>query len=131
MTTDPLADFLTQLRNANQAGKRTVKCPFSKLKSNVARVLKHEGYISSYETEREGNKQWLVVSLKASSPKSRPMVGLRRISRPGRRVYVGAGNLPRVLGGLGIAIVSTPQGVMADHEARKRNAGGELLCHVW
>jgi small subunit ribosomal protein S8 len=127
--TDPIADMLTRIRNGSQALLPEVEMKTSKLKESVARVLKREGYIADCSVEGQP-RGLLKLKLKYSGRKG-VIVGLRRISRPGLRRYVGATEIPRVLGGLGVAILSTPQGVMSGHEARQQNVGGELLCYVW
>ena len=128
--TDPIADMLTRIRNANVAKHDTVKIPFSKIKESLANILKSEGYINSFEVKEEGTKKDIVVSLKYMDGEA-VIKGLRRISKPGRRVYTSVESLPKVLGGLGIAIVSTPKGVITDKECRKHSVGGEVLCYVW
>ena len=129
--TDPIADMLTRLRNANSAYHDTVSMPSSKLKVNIAEMLKAEGYIAGYEvTDAEVGKT-LTLSLKYGANRQRAIQGLRRISKPGLRVYVGADELPRVLRGLGIAIISTSKGVMTDKKARQAHVGGEVLAFVW
>ena len=129
--TDPIADFLTRLRNANAAGKPEFGVPYSRLKAEVAGVLKREGYIADFYAEKRPNGiQDLKVQLKVLG-KERAIVGIRRISRPGLRNYRGAAKMPRVLGGMGISIVTTSRGVMTGHEARKQNVGGEVLAYVW
>ena len=128
--TDPIADMLTRIRNGNMAKHTEVKVPFSKIKESMANILKNEGYITSYEIKEEGNIRDIVVTLKYMDGDA-VIKGLKRISKPGRRVYTSVENLPKVLGGLGIAIVSTPQGVITDKECRKHNVGGEVLCYVW
>lgn len=129
--TDPIADFLTQVRNANQAGKAEVNLPYSRLKAELAGVLKREGYIADFYAEKQENGlQRLKVQMKQMG-KERPIVGIRRISKPGLRNYCGAQEMPRVLGGMGISIVTTSKGVMTGHEARKRGVGGEILAYVW
>jgi small subunit ribosomal protein S8 len=131
--TDPIADMLTRIRNANVAMHDEVKMPSSKQKEALAALLKKEGYIEGYEiaenTGRPGST--LTVTMKYSPERARTISGLRRVSKPGLRVYSGSREVPRVLGGLGVAIVSTSQGLMSDREARKRNVGGEILCEVW
>lgn len=132
--TDPIADMLTRLRNGNQAYHDQVAIPYSKLKANIAEVLKAEGYIASWSVEEPaegavGRK--LVVELKYGQNRERSLAGLRRVSKPGLRVYAKAPELPRVLGGLGVAIVSTSQGLLTDRQARKRGVGGEVLAYVW
>ena len=129
--TDPIADMLTRLRNANSAYHDTVSMPSSKLKVNIAEMLKAEGYIAGYEvTDAEVGKT-LTLSLKYGANRQRAIQGLRRISKPGLRVYAGADELPRVLRGLGIAIISTSKGVMTDKAARAQHIGGEVLAFVW
>ncbi len=131
MMTDPIADMLTRIRNANLAGKRNVAIPGSKLKAEVARLLFEEGFIESSDVEYAGPQATLTLNLKYGTDRERVIKGLRRVSTPGRRVYRRAGELPRVRGGLGIAIVSTSQGLLVDREARRRRLGGEVLCEVW
>jgi small subunit ribosomal protein S8 len=131
--TDPIADMLTRIRNANVAMHDTVKMPSSKLKEALAAVLLSEGYIAGYRannaTERPGRT--LEIQMKYTRERTRTISGIRRVSKPGLRVYVGSDKLPRVLGGLGVAVLSTSQGLMTDREARRRGVGGEVLCHVW
>jgi len=131
--TDPIADMLTRLRNANVAFHDDVAMPSSKLKEALARILQNEGYITGYtvtdEPERPGKT--LTIRMKYSADRRRTISGLKRVSRPGLRVYRAAEGVPRVLGGMGIAIVSTNQGLMTDREARRRRVGGEVLCQVW
>ena len=128
--TDPMADMLTRIRNGNIAKHSEVKIPFSKIKESMASILKNEGYIANYEIKEEGTKKDIAVTLKYMDGET-VIKGLKRISKPGRRVYTSVENLPKVLGGLGIAIVSTPKGVITDKECRKHNVGGEVLCYVW
>lgn len=130
LITDPIADMLTRIRNAGRAGHETCEIPASRLKKNIADILVEEGYIQSVE-EKEGQVQGvLLVTLKYYDHK--PVIsGISRISKPGLRVYADAKNMPQVLGGLGIAIVSTSHGVMTDRKARKENVGGEVLAYVW
>ncbi|HEY8473851.1 MAG TPA: 30S ribosomal protein S8 [Natronosporangium sp.] len=132
--TDPIADMLTRLRNGNQAYHDQVSMPYSKLKANIAEVLKSEGYIASWSVEeppegKVGRK--LVITLKYGQNRERSLAGVRRVSKPGLRVYAKAQELPRVLGGLGVAIISTSQGLLTDRQARKRGIGGEVLAYVW
>jgi len=127
--TDPIADLLTRIRNASRALLPEIQLRHSKLKESVARVLKDEGYVTDCSVEGS-SKRILKVKLKYSGRKG-VIVGLRRISRPGLRRYVGAHEIPRVLGGLGVAVLSTPRGVMSGTEARKQKVGGEVLCYVW
>ena len=129
--TDPIADMLTRIRNALVARHDYTEMPASRVKLAVAQVLKKEGYIKDFEPRQDGEHPRLRVHL-AYSGKREPMItGLDRISKPGLRVYTGAGEIPRVYGGLGIAIISTPQGVMTGKDARVRGVGGEILCYVW
>ena len=128
--TDPIADMLTRIRNGNIAKHSEVKIPFSKIKESMASILKNEGYIANYEIKEEGTKKDIAVTLKYMDGET-VIKGLKRTSKPGRRVYTSVENLPKVLGGLGIAIVSTPKGVITDKECRKHNVGGEVLCYVW
>ena len=131
--TDPIADMLTRVRNANTAMHDEVKMPSSRKKEALAAILKKEGYIEDYEVTPNGDRpgSTLVVTMKYSPERARTISGLRRVSKPGLRVYKPATEVPRVLGGLGVAVVSTSQGLMTDREARKRNVGGEVLCFVW
>jgi small subunit ribosomal protein S8 len=130
--TDPIADMLTCIRNANTANLSSTEFPNSKLKHEVARVLLNEGFIEGFEVvNAETNKPRIRVDIKYISGKRRVITGIKRISKPGLRVYVGKHDLPRVLGGLGIAILSTPKGVMTDRECRKMGVGGEVLAYVW
>ena len=131
MQTDPLADFLTQIRNALRARKAEVRAPYSKMKAAVAEILKKDGYIEDFSLTKENDRPMLAIQLKYGPKHERAILGLRRISTPGRRRYVGARDIPRVLSGLGIAILSTSRGVLSGHEARKQNVGGELLAYVW
>ena len=131
MMTDPVADMLTRIRNANQALKESVSMPSSKLKEEVARILAAEGYIVGYDVSAEGSKKTLTITLKYAADRQRVITGLKRISRPGLRVYAGATELPRTQGGLGVTIVSTSQGLLSDSDARRRKLGGEVMCEVW
>ena len=131
--TDPMADMLTRLRNANQAMHDGVSMPSSKQKVALADVLKSEGYITDYtvgEAQR-GPGMELTIQLKYSPERQRVISGLQRVSKPGLRIYRKSGTIPRVLGGLGVAVVSTSRGLMSDREARRRRIGGEILCYVW
>jgi len=129
--TDPIADMLTRLRNANAAYHETVSMPYSKIKANIAEILQREGYIGDWKvTDAEVGKN-LEISLKYGPTRERSIAGLKRVSKPGLRVYARKGNLPRVLGGLGIAIISTSGGLMTDRQAVKRGVGGEVLAFVW
>jgi small subunit ribosomal protein S8 len=131
--TDPIADMLTRIRNANVAMHDEVRMPGSKQKLALAEVLRQEGYIADFSTESAttGPGDVLVIKMKYSPDRARTISGLRRVSKPGLRVYSKAEKVPRVLGGLGVAIVSTSQGLMTDREARSRKVGGEILCFVW
>jgi small subunit ribosomal protein S8 len=132
--TDPIADMLTRLRNANQAYHDRVSMPYSRIKANVAEVLKAEGYISTWAVEEPAEGiigKNLVIELKFGPNRERSLAGIRRVSKPGLRVYAKAPELPRVLGGLGVAIISTSQGLLTDRQARKRGVGGEVLAFVW
>jgi small subunit ribosomal protein S8 len=131
MLTDPVSDMLTRIRNANLALHEQVSMPSSTLKEEIARILASEGYIDGYEVKASGTRKTLEVKLRYASHRHRVIEGLRRVSRPGKRVYAGAGDLPRVNGGLGVAVVSTSQGLLADREARRRHLGGEVVCEVW
>ena len=128
---DPIADFLTRIRNAQMAKHDTVEIPHSKMKREVARILKEEGYITDFSEKGAGAEARLVVELKYSPDGQRAIRGLRRMSRPGRRVYRNRTNIPRVLDGLGVAILSTSQGILTDHAARRQGIGGEVLCFVY
>ncbi len=128
--TDPIADFLTRLRNASQAGLSEVLAPYSKIKYDIAKILKQEGYVSSVDLEKVGDFQNIKVVTKFVN-RAPAITGLKRVSKPGLRKYVGAKEVPRVLGGLGITILSTPKGVLSGREAKKENVGGELLAYVW
>ncbi|TCP53218.1 small subunit ribosomal protein S8 [Tamaricihabitans halophyticus] len=129
--TDPIADFLTRLRNANSAYHDEVVLPHSKLKANIAEILKREGYISGYRDEAGEKHPNLVVELKYGPNRERSIAGLRRVSKPGLRVYAKSTNLPKVLGGLGVAIISTSAGLQTDRQAKQNGVGGEVLAYVW
>lgn len=128
---DPIADMLTRIRNAHKARHRETDVPFSRLKSDLARVLQEEGYIEGFRVLEEGPRRIIRVALRYTEEGAPVVTGLQRASRPGRRSYTGAKDIPRVLGGLGISVLSTSQGVMSDREARRRHVGGEVLCNVW
>ena len=128
---DPIADFLTRIRNAGMARHETVVMPHSKVKAEMARILTEQGYVESFSERGEGAKKKLVVELKYDPDGRRAIRGLRRMSRPGRRVYRKQANIPRVLDGLGVAILSTSRGILTDHEARRVGIGGEVLCFVY
>ena len=130
--TDPIADMLTRIRNANTAKHDTVDIPSSKMKLAIADILVKEGYIAKYELIEDGSFKTIRVTLKYGADKNEKIItGLKRISKPGLRVYASAEELPKVLGGLGVAIISTNEGVMTDKEARQKNVGGEVLAFVW
>jgi small subunit ribosomal protein S8 len=129
--TDPVADFLTRVRNAINARHQKVDVPLSKLKLEIARILKEEGYISNFKPVEDEGRKNLRVYLKYASDNTSPISHLSRVSRPGCRVYVGHGEIPRVLGGLGINILTTPKGVMTGRQARKEGVGGEVLCEIY
>ena len=130
MMTDPIADMLTRIRNALMVGKEEVEIPGSKLKKEIARILKEEGFIEDYRVEENPVQDKIIIKLKYYKGES-VIRGLRRVSKPGRRVYVSKDELPNVLGGLGIAIISTSKGVMTNKQAKKLGIGGEYICDVW
>jgi small subunit ribosomal protein S8 len=127
---DPIADMLTRLRNAAGAAQSEFAMPYSKMKSEIAKILKKEGYIADYDLDTTGRHPQLKIRTRYVN-KTSAITGLKRVSRPGLRRYVGAGEIPRVLGGMGIAVLSTPRGILSGHEARKQNVGGELLAYIW
>ena len=129
--TDPIADMLTRVRNASSVNKETVSMPTSKKLVEIARILKEEGYIIDYEVIEGEPVGTLTITLKYGAKKEKTIRGLKRISKPGLRVYAGKDDLPRVLGGLGTAVISTSQGVMADRDARKAGIGGEVIAYIW
>jgi small subunit ribosomal protein S8 len=129
--TDPVADLLTRIRNANLAYKDELVAPVSKLSEALLRILQEEGYIEGYSREGEGVRQAFRIRLRYGPRRTRALSGLRRISKPGRRIYRGRDELPRVQGGLGVAIVSTSQGLMTDREAARKGVGGEIMAYVW
>ena len=129
--TDPVADFLTRLRNANSAYHETIKLPYSKLKANIAEILKSEGYVASVKVEDAEVGKTLIVDLKFGPNRERSIAGIKRVSKPGLRVYAKSTELPRVLGGLGIAILSTSSGLLTDRQAAKKGVGGEVIAYVW
>ncbi len=129
--TDPIADMLTRIRNANSASKPTATIPSSKKLIEIARIMKEEGYIEDYEVVPAKPQDELVVTLKYGPKKERTITGIRRISKPGLRVYAKKDELPRVLGGLGVAVISTSSGVMTDRDARKAGVGGEVIAYIW
>jgi small subunit ribosomal protein S8 len=130
-TTDPIADMLTRIRNASLARHRELTLPSSRIKREIARILVEEGFIESYATQQGGVQESLTVQLKYVEGRTPVVSGLKRISKPGLRVYARKTEIPRVLGGLGMAILSTSQGIMTGTQARKLNLGGEVLCYVW
>ena len=129
--TDPIADLLTRLRNANSAHHDTVLIPFSKLKSHIAEILQAEGYIAGWKVEDAVVGKNLIIELKYGPNRERALAGVKRVSKPGLRVYAKSTGLPRVLGGLGVAILSTSSGLLTDRQAAKRGVGGEVLAYVW
>jgi len=129
--TDPIADMLTRIRNANSAYHEELEMPYSKMKEQIAGILEREGYIGGYQVVEGSSYNLLRIRLKYGPNKEHVISGIKRISKPGRRVYSKGADLPRVLGGLGIAIVSTSQGLLTDKEARRRNLGGEVIAFVW
>ena len=131
MVTDPIADMLTRIRNANQNRAKTVSMPSSKMKEEIAKILKDEGFVEEFSIEENDVQNTLTLTLKYGQKKERVITGLKRVSKPGLRVYSKAEDLPKVLNGLGIAIISTPKGIMTDKKARKENVGGEVIAYVW
>ncbi|MDI3538449.1 MAG: small subunit ribosomal protein [Bacillota bacterium] len=129
--TDPIADMLTRIRNANMARHEVVEVPSSRMKKAIAEILKAEGFIRDYEYVDDNKQGILKIYLKYGPNKERVITDLKRISKPGLRVYVGRNEIPKVLRGLGIAILSTPRGIMSDKQARREGVGGEVLCYVW
>jgi len=129
--TDPIADMLTRIRNANTANHKTVDVPASRTKAAIARILHDEGFIDGFERLTEGPQGTIRIALRYGPEKEKVITGLRRISRPGLRVYTGKTEIPRVLGGLGLVIISTPQGIMSGKRAKKAGVGGEVLAYVW
>ena len=129
--TDPIADMLTRIRNANQMRYKEVEVPASKMKISIAEILKNEGYVADYKIKKNNVQDIIVLNLKYGQNTERVITGLKRISKPGLRVYAKAEELPRVLNGLGIAIISTSKGLMVDREARKESLGGEVLAYIW
>ena len=131
MLTDPVADMLTRIRNANKALQETVSMPSSTLKAEIARLLKEEGYIADYRVETGPSFDTLVVELKFGRNRERVITDLKRVSKPGRRVYAGKDRLPRVLGGMGTAVLSTSQGIVTSRRAQELGVGGEVVCFIW
>mgnify|MGYP002518153964 FL=1 len=130
VTTDPIADMLTRIRNANQQKHETVSIPYSNLKNELAKILKNEGFVTDFTVEEEGNKKNIVITLKYKG-NERVITGLKRVSKPGLRQYAKVNEIPKVLNGLGIVVLSTSQGLMTDKEARAKNIGGEVLAYIW
>ena len=128
---DVIADMLTRIRNANDAKHATVDIPASNMKKAIAEILVNEGYVSAFETIEDGKQGIIRVTLKYTGKKQKVLRGIRRVSKPGLRIYAGCEELPRVMRGLGIAIISTPKGIMTDKKARKENVGGEVLAFIW
>jgi small subunit ribosomal protein S8 len=131
MMTDPIADMLTRIRNAAGARKTNVAIPWSRPKEAIVRVLVGEGYLGGAEVEEEGGRRVLRVGLRYDEQRRPVISGIRRVSRPSLRIYVGAGDIPPVRGGFGVSLLSTPKGVLVDREARRQNVGGEVICSVW
>jgi len=131
MSTDPIADFLTRIRNAQSAGHKVVTIPASKLKKEITKILYDQGYILSYKFDKDGNSEFIKIALKYDDKNLPVIKKLERISKPGLRKYAGVENMPKVLNGMGIAILSTSKGVMTDKQARKENVGGEILCYIY
>jgi small subunit ribosomal protein S8 len=131
--TDPIADMLTRIRNANSSQKESVRMPGSKLKESLAKILEKEGFIAGYKviSTPDNPGTTLEIHMKYAADRTRTIGGIKRISKPGLRIYARADKMPRVLGGMGVAVVSTSHGLMTDREARQRHLGGEVLCHVW
>lgn len=129
--TDPIADMLTRIRNANTVGHETVEIPASKMKKAIAEILKEEGYLTDFEVIEDDKQGMIKVTMKYGANKEKVISGIKKISKPGLKVYAKAGEVPKVLGGLGIAIVSTSKGIVSDKEARKLGVGGEVICYVW
>ena len=131
VVTDPIADMLTRIRNANAMKYKEVSMPVSKVKTEIAKILKDEGFIEDYKVSKDGDFGKLVLTLKYTNKKERVITGLKRISKPGLRVYAKSNEVPKVLNGFGIAVVSTSRGIMTDKEARKQNLGGEIVAYIW
>ncbi|MCR5041001.1 MAG: 30S ribosomal protein S8 [Clostridia bacterium] len=129
--TDPIADMLTRIRNANSAKHDTVSVPASNEKKAIAQILVDEGYIKNFRVIEDGKQGVILITLKYGANKTRILQGLRRVSKPGLRIYAGVENMPKVMRGLGVAIISTSKGIMTDKEARKNNVGGEVLAYIW
>ena len=130
-TTDAIADMLTRIRNANAAKHDTVSVPASNIKKDIARILEEEGYIKSYKVTEDDKQGMIEITLKYGPNKARTITGIKRVSKPGLRIYTGVEDMPRVIRGMGIAILSTSKGIMTDKDARKANVGGEILAYIW
>ncbi len=132
MNTDPIADYLTRVRNAQRAGHKVVTIPASNMKKEITKILFDQGFILSYKFDKDGNREYIKIALKYTKENETPVIKkLERISKPGLRKYVNVGDMPKVLNGLGIAIISTSKGLMTDKQARRENVGGEVLCYVY
>ncbi|MDD3821467.1 MAG: 30S ribosomal protein S8 [Bacilli bacterium] len=131
VVTDPIADMLTRIRNANQMRYRQVEIPNSKMKEGIAKILKQEGFIKEYKVSSKTKEKVIIITLKYGPKKERVILGLKRISKPGLRVYANVDEIPRVLNGLGVAIISTSKGLLTDKEARRERVGGEVLAYIW
>lgn len=131
MTTDPISEMLTRIRNASFAGHSHVSIPVSKFKIEILKILKNEKFIKDYQVIKDGKKNMVRIHLNYGPKKERAIIGIKRVSTPGCRMYAGAKEIPKVRGGLGVCILSTSHGVLTDREARKRNIGGEIICYVW
>ena len=129
--TDPIADMLTRIRNANSVGHKTVEVPASKIKKSIAEILVEEGYIGGYEVKEDGKQGVINIEMKYGPENEKVITGIKKISKPGLKVYAKANDVPKVLGGLGIAIISTSNGVISDKKARELGVGGEVICYVW
>lgn len=129
--TDPIADMLTRIRNANSAGHKTVEVPASKIKKSIAQILQDEGYIGCFEVKEDGKQGVINIEMKYGPENEKVITGIKKISKPGLKVYAKANDVPKVLGGLGIAIISTSNGVVSDKKARELGVGGEVICYVW
>ena len=129
--TDPIADLLTRVRNANTVGHEVVDVPASKIKKGILEIMLNEGYIKRFEEYNDGTMPMLRITMKYGESKERVITGLKRISKPGLRVYTSKDEIPKVLNGLGTAIISTPKGLLVDRDARKVNVGGEVICYIW
>lgn len=129
--TDPIADMLTRIRNANIVRHESVELPASKIKKTIAEIMVQEGYLEGFEEYMDGTAPMLKLGLKYSAGKDRVITGLKRISKPGLRVYVQKDNIPKVLGGLGVALLSTSNGILTDRDARNQGVGGEVICYIW